>query len=79
MYHVHQKQHILYASSITFTNNLVCNTLLKLVSGRPTDQPTDIATYRAAIAANNMTTTTNTNTATTVTSTNKTTMTTRGF
>ena len=53
MYHVHLKQHILYASSITFANNLVCNTLLKLVSGRPTDQPTDIATYRAAIAAKN--------------------------
>ena len=52
---------------------------LKLVVDRQTDQPTDIATCRAAIAANNMTTTTNTTTATTVTSTNKTTMTTRGF
>ena len=44
-----------------------------------TDQPTDIATYRAAIAANNMTTTTTTTTATTVTTTTKTTMTTGGF
>ena len=55
MYHVHHKQHTLYASAITFTNISVCNTLLKLVSCRPTDQPTDqptdIATYRAAIAA----------------------------
>ena len=45
---------------------------------RLTGQPTDIATYRAAIAANNMTTT-STTTATTVTTTNKTNMTTRGF
>ena len=53
---------------------------LKLVLVRQTDQPTDIATCRAAIAANNMTTTTTTTTtATTVTTTNKTTMTTRGF
>ena len=44
---------------------------LKLVVDRQTDQPTDIATYRAAIAANNMTTTTTTAT--------KTTMTTGGF
>ena len=27
------------------------NTSIKLVAGRPTDRPTDIATYRAAIAA----------------------------
>ena len=53
---------------------------LKLVVDRQTDQPTDIATYRAAIAANNMTTTTTTTTtATTVTTATKTTMTTGGF
>ena len=51
---------------------------LKLVVDRQTDQPTDIATYRASIAANNMTTTT-TITTTTVTTTTKTTMTTTGF
>ena len=51
---------------------------LKLVVDRQTDKPTNIATYRAAIAAKNMTTTTTT-TATTVTTTTKTTMTTRGF
>ena len=45
---------------------------------RQTDQPKDIATYRAAIEANNMTTTTTT-TATTVTTTAETTMTTIGF
>ena len=45
---------------------------------RQTDQLTDIATYRAAIAANNMTTATTT-TASTVITTTKTTMTTRGF
>ena len=43
-----------------------------------TDQLTDIVTYRAAIAANNMTIITTTNT-TTVTTTIKNTMTTRGF
>ena len=52
---------------------------LKLVLVRQTDQPTDIANCRAAIAANNMTSTTNTTTATTVTTTNKTIMTNRGF
>ena len=52
--------------------------LLKLVVDRQTNQPTEIATYRAAIEANNMTTTTTT-TATTVTTTTKTTMTSRGF
>ena len=41
---------------------------------RQTDQPTDIATYRADIAANNMSTATTTRVTTT-----KTTMTTRGF
>ena len=46
---------------------------------RQTDQPTDIATYRAAIAANNLTTTNTNTTATTVTTTTKTTMTTGGF
>ena len=51
---------------------------LKLVVDRQTYQPTDIVTYRAAIAANNITITTTT-TATTVTTTTKTTMTTRGF
>ena len=51
--------------------------LLKLVEDRQTDQPTEIATYRAAIKANNMTTTTTT--ATTVTTTTKTTMNTIGF
>ena len=49
MYHVHQKQHILYASSITFMNNLVCNTFLKLVSCRPTDRPTDQPTNRPTL------------------------------
>ena len=52
--------------------------LLKLIVDWQTDQPTDIATYRAAIEANNMATTT-TATATTVTTTYKTTMTTIGF
>ena len=52
--------------------------LLKLVVDRQTNQPTEIATYRAAIEANNMTTTTTT-TATTVTTTTKTTMNTIGF
>ena len=52
--------------------------LLKLVEDRQTDQPTEIVTYRAAIEANNMTTTTTT-TATTVTTTAETTMTTIGF
>ena len=49
---------------------------LKLVVDRKTDQPTDIANNRAAIRANNMTTTTTTTTVTTAT---KTTMTTGGF
>ena len=53
--------------------------LLKLVEDRQTDQPTEIVTYRAAIEANNMTTTTTTTTATTVTTTTKTTMNTIGF
>ena len=52
--------------------------LLKLVEDRQTDQPPEIVTYRAAIEANNMTTT-NSTTATTVTITTKTTMTTKGF
>ena len=52
---------------------------LQLVVDRQTDQPKDIATYRAAIEANNMTTTTTTTTATTVTTTAETTMTTIGF
>ena len=46
---------------------------------RQTDQTTDIATYRAAIAANNMTATTTTTTATKVTTATKTPMTTGGF
>ena len=46
---------------------------LKLVVDRQTYQLTDIVTYRAAIAGNNITIT-NTNTATTVTTTTKTTM-----
>ena len=53
---------------------------LKLVVDRQTNQPTDIATYRATIATNNITTTATTTTATTVNNTTiKTTMTTRGF
>ena len=56
--------------------------LLKLINcrltNRQTDQPTGIPPYRAAIEANNMTTTTTT-TATTVTTTAETTMTTIGF
>ena len=53
---------------------------LKLVVDRQTNQPTDIATYRAAIPVNNITTTATTTTATTVNNTTtKTTMTTRGF
>ena len=51
---------------------------LQLVVDRQTDQPKDIATYRAAIEANNMTTTTTT-TATTVSTTTKTTVNTIGF
>ena len=51
--------------------------LLKLVEDRQTDQPTEIVTYKAAIEANNMTTTTTT--ATTVTTTTKSTMNTIGF
>ena len=50
-----------------------------LVVDLQTNQPTEIATYRAAIEANNMTTTTTTTTTTTVTTTTKTTMTTICF
>ena len=60
---------------------------LQLVVDWQTDQPKDIVTYRAAIEANNMTTTTATTTTvtttnvttTTVTTTSKITMTTTDF
>ena len=53
--------------------------LLKLVVDQQTDQSLEIATYRASIEANNMTTTTTTTATTVTTTTTKTTTTTIGF